>query len=97
MFLFENEIMIIKKCIICQRYYDNIKSEKCPNSNYKLNDIDNPVNILIKNIKANKVEYTIFCDDRREAEMLIKFINYNKQNVYIEIEELILLKFLFIF
>lgn len=78
----------MKKCIICQKYYDNIDSKKCPKCGYKLSDIIKPVNILIKDLETNNIEHSIFCDDRRQAEILMKSIGYDKDKIYLEIEEL---------
>lgn len=45
------------------------------------------INILIKDIRTNKIEKTIPCDNRRQAEILIKHITFDKDKYYSETEE----------
>ena len=45
------------------------------------------VNILIKDLRTKETFKTISCDDRKQAEILIRHIGFNRKKFFSEIEE----------
>lgn len=45
------------------------------------------ITILIKDLRTKETFKTIPCDDRQQAEILMKHIDFNKKKFFSEIEE----------